>query len=457
MLSVLSYFIRCSTVLESMQECPTEFSTRGHDGALGPGEGAPDNEEGQGVSDPAGRDSGVCEQEMAPREMVDSLTEEPATDAAFSSDSQGSTLHGHSLPEGTMVGSVSSAELPDDGAMVTSGSTVTSSRSDRTIGDDVGEISERVTSEQTGKSELQEQDTSPGSQDSLRLPEAENEVERKCRLSDSSVEESPKVASVTHVGRALVVESSPVEGLGILTAKGSNYSDDQTQDSVADTGLERLTVAVDTREESAHDSGVFDQQREKQEEEVVVSETDSVATETDSGAVSLDTQSSPAKVTPGDVQHMFTRNMSVFDEYFKDGSTTPTDLPNLSLRRTEKMAEHEDYKRLASIEGSQSVIDEYIQEPLPDFQPVAMEALPESPHVAMESLLESPRVAMDVAMDTERISPKEGYFGVESAGFSATALEGGATAQVQSALRLMQQSSREEALMLSSGEFTSSR
>ncbi len=439
MLYILSYFIRCSEVLENTLQCPQEFSEE----KVVPGDMSPINE-----SDPSRRTS----QESVGNNSADYTDNlEVAAEAQESpplSRNQDSaaylfSTHDHGDHEDSPTGSscqaasertvvcpsvsstrtesvaaIEDSRSADSSAMVKSDSTVTSSQSDKTLSPTTSclqvELPAADTTNSTGSEEVpvthsaEEIDhIGPSNTDEF----AANYTTGTCKLSHKSPEDVvAKVDEEKHVFRDIQyqsVTSHDCASLEGIIYCGQKYGSEEENIDPADT----------------HDSGFFAETTESENGP-------SLQGDQLSDAASFGEGSKSGKVYPKIIECSFTRNNSMFDEYFTDGNTTPSDLPSLGQLRVGKVVEYDRYKRLASIEGSNSVMDEYIDVPLPDFG---------------ESIREE--------NCSERISPKEGYFMEESQ--SAWMMPAGvAKEQVEHALQLMQQSSREE--MLSSEELTTS-
>lgn len=253
-------------------------------------------------------------------------------------------------------------------------------------------------------------------------------TEKTCKLSQNSVEEMPRVVNTTHLGSYVQLPTDVPRDLSLLHEQIDQYS----QDSGVFDGNSTESQTINTRSSAEELLGTEDSEAsssEKQKTEVSCDNVDKVEPCGVNFEVVYD-QDMNNKSTIKDLRNItFSRNNSIFDEYFPDGNTTPTGLPKVLNRPAKLIDEDKKFKRMGSIEGSNSYMDEYINVPLPDFKINGKESSPER----------------------ERISLKEGHFEDES---QFVAITGNAKEQVEHAIQLMKQSSRED--VLSSMELSAS-
>ena len=253
-------------------------------------------------------------------------------------------------------------------------------------------------------------------------------TEKTCKLSQNSVEEMPRVVNTTHLGSYVQLPTDVPRDLSLLHEQIDQYS----QDSGVFDGNSTESQTINTKSSAEELLGTEDSEAssgEKQKTEVSCDNVDKVEPCGVNFEVVYD-QDMNNKSTIKDLRNItFSRNNSIFDEYFPDGNTTPTGLPKVLNRPAKLIDEDKKFKRMGSIEGSNSYMDEYINVPLPDFKMNGKESSPER----------------------ERISLKEGHFEDES---QFVAITGNAKEQVEHAIQLMKQSSRED--VLSSMELSAS-
>ena len=253
-------------------------------------------------------------------------------------------------------------------------------------------------------------------------------TEKTCKLSQNSIEEMPRVVNTTHLGSYVQLPTDVPRDLSLLHEQIDQYS----QDSGVFDGNSTESQTINTRSSAEELLGMEDSEAssgEKQKTEVSCDNVDKVEPCGVNFEVVYD-QDMNNKSTIKDLRNItFSRNNSIFDEYFPDGNTTPTGLPKVLNRPAKLIDEDKKFKRMGSIEGSNSYMDEYINVPLPDFKMNGKESSPER----------------------ERISLKEGHFEDES---QFVAITGNAKEQVEHAIQLMKQSSRED--VLSSMELSAS-
>ena len=248
-------------------------------------------------------------------------------------------------------------------------------------------------------------------------------TEKSCKLSQNSVEEMPR-EHTRHVGSFVQLPTDVPRDLSLLHEQIDRYS----QDSGVFDGNSTESQSMNTKnsttsaEELLGTEDIEASSREKQSTQVRCDNLDQI----ESCCMNLEggcDQDMKNKIPNKDLGNItFSRTNSMFDEYFSDGNTTPTGLPKVLNRPARLLDEDRKFKRMGSIEGSNSYMDEYINVPLPDFNSNGTELSPER----------------------ERISLKEEHFEEESQ-FVAM-LPSNAKEQVQHAIQLMKQSSREDVL-----------
>ena len=205
------------------------------------------------------------------------------------------------------------------------------------------------------------------------------EQERPCRMSPTQPNEHTDKMSTWHVGRSAkvidsgVCESAP-EDLPSLTGEKDKY---RNRGVVQFSGCDRC----ETREgdEYSHDSGVYDTNSGTFFGDPFGVVPCRHNTLSDKASVHSDTATNWVECihegSTCDVHHpklpvrpvVYNRTSSMFDEYFEEED--PVSLPRVTL--LEKKCKVEQFKRMASIEGSNSIFDEYLDMPCLDLSPTA--------------------------------------------------------------------------------------
>ena len=472
MLYILSYFIRCSEVLESRMQCPLELSqSRKADDAILTGDMSQISESGLSRNNSKDSMSDLPDGLVADLEVAMEAGESPPppstdsdvdvklptdtfTDPTYSVPSAPS----RSISERTVVNSTDSPVSPfrtgsestvtdfdpmENSTMFKSDSTVISNQSDKTLSPSTScnhleqTVPDAMEDSSQEESSLVKCDTNSieGSAKSGQYGSHGNEdecdrinTEKTCKLSQNSVEEMPRVVNTTHLGSYVQLPTDVPRDLSLLHEQIDQYS----QDSGVFDGNSTESQTINTRSSAEELLGTEDSEAssgEKQKTEVSCDNVDKVEPCGVNFEVVYD-QDMNNKSTIKDLRNItFSRNNSIFDEYFPDGNTTPTGLPKVLNRPAKLIDEDKKFKRMGSIEGSNSYMDEYINVPLPNFKMNGKESSPER----------------------ERISLKEGHFEDES---QFVAITGNAKEQVEHAIQLMKQSSRED--VLSSMELSAS-
>ena len=469
MLYILSYFIRCSEVLESRMYCPLELSQSGRaENAILTSDMSPIRESGLSRNNSKDSMSGIPDGLVADLEVAMEAGESPPSndsdvDVKLPTDTIISLNHSHretsysppnapsrSVSECTVINSTDSSMSPfrtesectvtdfdtmENSTMSKSDSTVISNQSDKTLSPSTScnhleqTISDTMEDSSQEESSMVKCDTNSigDSAKSGQYGTHGNEdecdsanTEKACKLSQNSVEEMPKVENTRHLGSDFQLPTNVQRDMSLPHELIDQYS----QDSGVFDGNSTESQTVNTKSKAEELLGTEDSEapsREKQDTEVNYDDTDQVEP-CDVNVEIVYDQDMDNESTSKDLKNIiFSRNNSMFDEYFPDGNTTPTGLPKVLNRPAKLIHEDKKFKRMGSIEGSNSYMDEYINVPLPDFEVNGKESSPER----------------------ERISLKEGHFGDES---QFIAITGNAKEQVQHAIQLMKQSSREDVL-----------
>ena len=502
MLYILSYFIRCSEVLESRLECPLElYESEAGEDALLSSDMSPIRESGfsrtnsrDSMSDlttglvadletameasespPLGGNSGKL---TSPSDPVFHLQEGSAA-SPWRSTSECTIVNSPISPyrtesESTVIGS----DMMDNSAMFKSDSTVISIQSDKTLSptgscdhlEQTVQHAEDISTQQDEHALLNcdnnkiQDDANIEDQADAREKENKNDNidVTTCRLSQTSIEEVPRIDNVRSLGREANFNDLQTDSSTLDLRKNNGGSDkfldaEESEDDSCSCENTKSTsgdlcVPCDKVEQYSQDSGVFD--GNSTESQSVGTRDSSVSTCTenlerkDSDNLTVDsnqiklggqetgmvydetTEAKPSSVDPKTI--VFTRNNSMFDEYFPDGNVTPTGIPKVVEMRTAKLIESERYKRMASIEGTNSTMDEYMSEytnvPLPDITSIS-----------------NGQTVKESSPERERISLKEEYFKEDCPTISMMPA-GNAKEQVQHAIQLMKQKSKDHSL-----------
>ena len=236
-----------------------------------------------------------------------------------------------------------------------------------------------------------------------------------CRMSPTGVREEPDTVKIRHVGQASLLFVSPTISSGLLCHgdspvktpeldeqgatptpltscdKNPDSAQSATLPDICDTDKDSLQGAKgsDTKCEYSHDSGMYDTlvpssplptQRTPPDSLPCLQPRDSglsVSSPPVSPHISTPTyqhseefhgmheQKSLKKETLYRVPPNFLHSNSMFDEYFSEESEGKESLPPRDLPKRSK-SDAERFKRMASIEGSSSLFDEYMSVPCPD-------------------------------------------------------------------------------------------
>ncbi len=222
----------------------------------------------------------------------------------------------------------------------------------------------------------------------------------ECRLSDSSVEEEPAKIDVRHVGSEATLLLPQNIGAGFSTE-----------------------TELTSQEEFAQDSGIFVQNSldfQSSEEKVLNSRQlpDESTSKSDPNAVS------EKSIEYSDIcvsSKSYSRTSSMFDEYFPDGNVTPTDIPKLNIGKSQGVSNLNLTGTREIVTGSE--FDEIMNEPLPDIDVGNRSSEKSSP------------------AEDGRLSIQDEYFNEEELQYISLPPK---MDQVTHAIKLMQQSSRED-------------
>lgn len=234
--------------------------------------------------------------------------------------------------------------------------------------------------------------------------------EAECRISPTRVNEQPSTTNIRHVGRDAGRDFFP------STDREERSSEKLRMGRGSEDGLQDLEekIRVEERVEYSQDSGMYDT-------EVGTAQKQSEWTVGDGGLdLSSNTSNHPqnSKHSPalpqgstdvncGDKQSVsspakpvgLNRGTSMFDEYFTEESEP------VSLVRTHKRTNSgaERYKRMASIEGSSSIFDEYMNIPGVDIS-ARLSEISDSSHPSPRDVDTNVGIFDDYFTDSEKVN-----------------------------------------------------